>query len=66
VESGNATRSAILAGYSEKSAAAAAGSRVLTNREIKTAIDAELLRRAEMSGITATYVLEESAQSPTL
>jgi len=26
--------------------------------KIKAAIDAELLRRAEMSGITATYVLE--------
>lgn len=57
MESGNATKSAILAGYSEKSAASA-GCRLLTNRKIKAAIDAELLRRAEMSGITATYVLE--------
>jgi len=30
----------------------------LKNADIKTAIDAELLRRAEMSGITDTYVLE--------
>ena len=57
LESGNGTKSAILAGYSEKSAAAAA-SRLLTNAEIKGEIEAELLRRAEMSGISATYVLE--------
>lgn len=57
VETGNGTKSAILAGYSEKSAAAAA-SRLLTNAEIKGAIDAELLRRAELSGISSTYVLE--------
>ena len=57
LETGNGTRSAILAGYSEKSAAAAA-SRLLTNAEIKGAIDAELLRRAELSGISSTYVLE--------
>ena len=57
LETGNGTKSAILAGYSENSAAAAA-SRLLTIPEIKGAIDAELLRRAEMSGITATYVLE--------
>ena len=30
----------------------------MKNADIKTAIDAELLRRAEMSGITDTYVLE--------
>jgi phage terminase small subunit len=57
LETGNGAKSAILAGYSERSAAAAA-SRLLTNREIKSAIDAELLRQAEMSGISATYVLE--------
>ena len=57
LETGNATKSAISAGYSPKSAAAA-GSRLLKNDEIKAAIDAELLRRAEMSGITDTYVLE--------
>ena len=31
---------------------------MLTNADIKAAIDAELLRQAEMSGITGTYVLE--------
>jgi len=51
------TRAAISAGYSPKSAAAA-GSRLLTNADIKAAIDAELLRQAEMSGINGTYVLE--------
>jgi phage terminase small subunit len=57
LQTGNATKSAILAGYSEKSAAAA-GSRLLTNPEIKGAIDTVLLRQAELSGISATYVLE--------
>ena len=57
LETGNGTKSAILAGYSEKSAAAEA-SRLLRKREIKDAIDAELLRQAEMCGISATYVLE--------
>lgn len=57
LETGNGTKSAILAGYSGKSAAAAA-SRLLTIPEIKGAIDAELLRRAEMCGITERYVLE--------
>ena len=57
LETGNATKSAISAGYSAKSAAAA-GSRLLKKDEIKAAIDAELLRRSEMSGITDTYVLE--------
>lgn len=57
LETGNGTKSAILAGYSKKSAAAAA-SRLLTIPEIKAAIDGELLHRAEMSGISATYVLE--------
>jgi phage terminase small subunit len=56
-ETGNGTKAAILAGYAEKSAAAAA-SRLLTNAEIKGAIDAALLRQAELSGISATYVLE--------
>jgi len=57
IETGNATKAAVLAGYSEKSAAAA-GSRLLTTPEIKGAIDDALLRRAELSDITATYVLE--------
>ena len=57
LETGNATKSAISAGYSQKSAAAA-GSRLLKKDEVKAVIDAELLRRAEMSGITDTYVLE--------
>jgi len=57
LETGNGTKSAILAGYSEKSAAAAA-SRLLTNPKIMGAMEAELARRAEMSGISATYVLE--------
>jgi len=57
LESGNATKAAILAGYSEKSAAAA-GSRLLTNPQIKGAIDDALLRHAELSDISATYVLE--------
>jgi phage terminase small subunit len=56
LETGNGTKAAILAGYGEKSAAAAA-SRLLRNPEVRTAIDAELLRRAELGGITATYVL---------
>ena len=57
LETGNATKAAILAGYSEKSAAAA-GSRLLTNPEVRGAIDTALLRQAELSGISATYVLE--------
>ena len=57
METGNATKAAILAGYSEKSAAAA-GSRLLTNPEIKGAIDNALLRQAELSDLTATFVLE--------
>jgi hypothetical protein len=31
---------------------------LLTNPEIKSAIDNALLRKAELSGITGTYVLE--------
>jgi phage terminase small subunit len=57
LETGNATTSAIAAGYSEKSASAA-GSRLLTNPEIKSAIDTALLRQAELSDLTATFVLE--------
>ena len=57
METGNDTKSAILAGYSEKFPAAAA-SRLSTNPEIIEAIDAELLRQADMSGISATYALE--------
>jgi phage terminase small subunit len=57
LETGNATKAAILAGYSEKSAAAA-GSRLLTNPEIRAAIDDALLRQAELSDISATFVLE--------
>ena len=57
LDTGNGTKSAILAGYSEKSAAAAA-SRLLTNPEIRSAIDAELQRQAEISGISDRYVLE--------
>ncbi|HKF02413.1 MAG TPA: terminase small subunit, partial [Candidatus Sulfotelmatobacter sp.] len=41
LETGNGTKSAILAGYSEKSAAAAA-SRLLTNPQIMGAMEAEL------------------------
>ena len=57
LESGNATKAAIAAGYSEKSAAAA-GSRLLTIPEVKGAIDGALLRQAELSDISATFVLE--------
>ena len=57
LETGNATKAAIAAGYSEKSAAAA-GSRLLTISEIEGAIDNALLRQAELSDISATYVLE--------
>ena len=57
LETGNATKSAVLAGYSEKSAAAA-GSRLLTIPEIKGAIDNALLRQAELIDLSATYVLE--------
>jgi phage terminase small subunit len=66
-ETGNATKAAILAGYSEKSAAAA-GSRLLTSPEIKGAIDNALLRQAELSDISATFVLEgirAIAENPT-
>jgi len=57
LDTGNGTKSAILAGYSEKSAAAAA-SRLLTNAEVMAAIEAGLSLRAERSGISAKYVLE--------
>ena len=57
LETGNATKAAVLAGYSEKSAAAS-GSRLLTIPEIKGEIDSALLRQAELSGISATFVLE--------
>ena len=57
LETGNGTKSAILAGYSERSAAAAA-SRLLRNPEIIGAVEAELARRAEISGISSKFVLE--------
>ena len=57
LETGNATKAAILAGYSEKSAAAA-GSRLLTIPGIMGAIDDALSRQAELSGISPTYVVE--------
>ena len=57
LETGNGTKSAIVAGYSAKSAAAAA-SRLLTNPQIIGAMEAELALRAERSGISARYVLE--------
>jgi phage terminase small subunit len=57
LETGNGTKSAILAGYSPKSAAAAA-SRLLRNVNVMAAMEAELARRAEVSGISARYVLE--------
>ena len=50
LETGNGTESATLAGYSERSAAAA--SCLLRNPEIKGRLDAELLRQAEMYGIS--------------
>ena len=52
----NATSAAIKAGYSAKTAGQA-GSRLLDDPEVGTAIQIEMDKRAEKTGITAEYVL---------
>ncbi len=52
----NATQAAIRAGYSRKTAKVQ-GSRLLTNADIKAAIDAGNLKRQEKTGVTAASVL---------
>lgn len=56
----NATRAAIRAGYSEKTARQA-GSELLSNPNVQVAIQLAMQERAERTGITAERVLKEVA-----
>lgn len=58
----NATRAAISAGYSEKTAAAQ-GSRLLINVNVKAKLDQSLAKRAEKLDISAEYVLKMIKQT---
>lgn len=53
----NATQAAVRVGYSEKTAKQQ-GSRLLTNADIRAAVDAAQQGRSERTKITADYVLE--------
>ena len=56
----NATRAAIRAGYSERTAGWT-GCRLLRNAAVREAVEREQARRAERTGITADRVLAELA-----
>lgn len=57
---GNASKAAVLAGYSDK-AARQIGSRLLTYADVRQAIDAKQQALAEQSGMTAEKVITELA-----
>lgn len=57
----NATKAALRAGYSQKTAYSQ-GQRLLKNAEIKTAIDSAIVKRSEENNITASMVLKELAR----
>lgn len=57
----NATKAAIAAGYSEKSASATAA-RLMRNPKIKAVIDEELSVIRDASGVTAQKVMDELAR----
>lgn len=54
----NATKAAIAAGYSSATAYSA-GARLLKHVEVRTAIDAAMARRSEKAGVTGDQVIEE-------
>lgn len=56
----NATRAAKRAGYSEKTAYSA-GQRLLKDVDVATAIQADVQKRSEKTGIDAEWVLKEAA-----
>lgn len=60
----NATRAAIAAGYSEKTAHSQ-GPRLLENVEVQAALDAARQKREEKTGVDAAWVLERLALEAT-
>lgn len=58
----NASRAAVAAGYSEKSAKVT-GCRLLTNANVQAAIDDKTQRRMEKLDISADYVLQTIAET---